>query len=279
ERKASVTPTTHELQDFKLACERLWLLDVQRCQPGVDYAVNMQKGKNSSWHKGDLAPDPLFRWVKDEVFERETFKHFISLLDNYEAHTGNAEVVTKEEKDEEDSFLKAVIETPIGQYLYQYLLKKQKVKSESDLKIFLQNMWFKLYSREVRGDSSPFEHVFVGEIRDGSVIGMHNWIQLFHEERNGKFDYAGYIKPRRRGTNSLKSGLDEEQLITIQFEWNGYLKPKGTSFVGASPEFELALYTLCHLFGQEDIDLTLGSYSVLIKNHKLKNGSIGSIYP
>ena len=150
ERKASVAPTTHELQDFKLACERLWLLDAQRCQPGVDYAINMQKGKNSSRHKGDLAPDPLFRWVKDEVFQRETFKHFISLLDNYEAHTGNTEVVTKEEKDEEESFLKAVIETPIGQYLCQYLLKKQKVKSEADLKNFLQNMWFKLYSREVK---------------------------------------------------------------------------------------------------------------------------------
>ena len=40
----------------------------------------------------------------------------------------------------------------------------------------LDDLWFKLYRREAAGDSSGFEHVFVGEIRDGAVIGLHNWL-------------------------------------------------------------------------------------------------------
>lgn len=60
----------------------------------------------------------------------------------------------------------------------------------------LQQMWFRNYSREVRDDSSGFEHVFVGEARDGKVIGLHNWIQFSNEERKGTLDYKGYIFPR-----------------------------------------------------------------------------------
>ena len=43
-------------------------------------------------------------------------------------------------------------------------------------------------------DSSGFEHVFVGETRgDGEVIGFHNWIQFYLQEKAGHVDYQGYI--------------------------------------------------------------------------------------
>ena len=38
----------------------------------------------------------------------------------------------------------------------------------------MDDKWFKLYRREARNDSSGFEHVFVGECRDGKVIGIIN---------------------------------------------------------------------------------------------------------
>ena len=45
-------------------------------------------------------------------------------------------------------------------------------------------------------DSSGFEHVFVGESRDKEVIGFHNWIQFYLQERRGNVDYQGYIRGR-----------------------------------------------------------------------------------
>lgn len=42
-------------------------------------------------------------------------------------------------------------------------------------------------------DSSGFEHVFVGETRSGSeIVGFHNWIQFYLQEKNSHLDYKGY---------------------------------------------------------------------------------------
>lgn len=45
-------------------------------------------------------------------------------------------------------------------------------------------------------DSSGFEHVFVGESRAKEVIGFHNWIQFYLQEKIGSVDYQGYIRGR-----------------------------------------------------------------------------------
>ena len=43
-------------------------------------------------------------------------------------------------------------------------------------------------------DSSGFEHVFVGETRgDKEVIGFHNWIQFYLQEKVGNVDYKGFM--------------------------------------------------------------------------------------
>lgn len=42
-------------------------------------------------------------------------------------------------------------------------------------------------------DSSGFEHVFVGETKSGTeIVGFHNWIQFYLQEKNGTLDYKGY---------------------------------------------------------------------------------------
>ena len=43
--------------------------------------------------------------------------------------------------------------------------------------------------------------------------------------------------------------------MTIQFAWGEEVKSVGTSFIGVSPEFEIALYTLCFLSDSEETEV------------------------
>ena len=42
-----------------------------------------------------------------------------------------------------------------------------------------------------------FEHVFVGESKNGEISGLHNWLQFHNLERSNELDYRGYIFPKR----------------------------------------------------------------------------------
>ena len=88
-----------------------------------------------------------------------------------------------------------------------------------------------------------------------------------------------YIKPRYRGTGMPESS---EQLITIQFQWHGEIKDQSSSFIGTSPQFELALYTLIFLAGEEKNILKCGPYAVEVTAFKYTSHGknlIGSVFP
>eukprot|EP00951_Prasinocladus_malaysianus_P033284 scaffold328826_cov32-Prasinocladus_malaysianus.AAC.1 len=161
----------------------------------------------------------------------------------------------------------------------------------------LFKVWFYSYSRgEASNASSGFEHIFIGEIdlKDGdeTVSGFHNWIQFYFgmpplrqlacifiysarslhsttllhalpEERQGDLDYQGYVLPRRVG-GAEPDG--DEQFLSVQFAWKGETKPVSGMFVGVSPEFEFALYTLLFYCGQwSDNVLQLGDFEVNVR--------------
>lgn len=69
-------------------------------------------GTRTSWRE-DKAKDPLFTWVSEEALKRPTYRSFISLLDNYETSTGEAEVVTPEEVQENWTFINAITGTKV----------------------------------------------------------------------------------------------------------------------------------------------------------------------
>jgi len=71
-------------------------------------------------------------------------------------------------------------------------------------------------------------------------------------------------------------------MLSVQFTWNGQLKDVSSMFIGTSPEFELALYTLCFLAGQEENIVQVGDYEVKIKVYRISSkygDKVGSAYP
>lgn len=262
----------------------LWNADENRLQPGEDYEIDLQ-GYTNPWKEGseDWAEHPLFAWVNEESLCRPTYKTFIALLDNYESETGLEEVVTEKEHDENWAFLDAIMETSVMKIAHNYLVEKGfSPEDPEEFKEQLDDIWFKLYKRSresLEFDSSAFEHVFVGESRGkSSVLGMHNWIQFYLQEKHGKVDYKGYI---RRGTPHD----DIPRLLSIQFSWKDDVKPVGSTFIGVSPEFEFAMYTVAFLYrGPEDddnIQISIGEdYQLDIIVHRFHgNTKLGTAYP
>ncbi|KAL2926626.1 Poly(U)-specific endoribonuclease-B [Bienertia sinuspersici] len=262
-----IEPSEEELSDYKIACAKLWELDYNRLTPREDYEIDVAEGKRID-DEEDMAEDNLFTFVSEDVLRKPTISRFCALLDNYNPYEGCKENETDEDVQEQIAFIEEISRTAPIKYLYKYLLCTELFTEDyEEFKTMLKDLWFTLYARGGTPESSSaFEHVFVGEIKERgeqSVSGFHNWLQFYHEEAEGE----RIIKPD-----------SESQLLTVQFEWHGVLKSISSMFVGVSPEFELALYTLCYFAGDEDNDVEVGPYPVNIKCYRLGN-HIGSTFP
>lgn len=65
--------------------------------------------------------------------------------------------------------------------------------SRSDLKQYLNDIWFRPYRRGQR-ESSGFQHVFMAEIKKDTVQGLHNWLYYLRQQNKGTINYIGYMK-------------------------------------------------------------------------------------
>lgn len=274
-----IEPTQKELSDLSKACSKLWELDLSRLVPGQDYEIDCGEGKKP-WQEGDMAQNSLFCWVSEDVFRRPTYARFCDLLDNYNPNQRASELVTSDEKHEETAFVEEISRTAPIKYLHKYLVAKGLVPYHYEgFKRKMKSLWFDLFDRSGTCDSSSaFEHVFVGEVKQRQtkeVSGFHNWIAFYLEEAKGTIDYQGYIFPRRRG----QIPASQTQLLTIQFTWNGVLKSLSSTLIGVSPEFEIALYTLCFYGGEQDNYIELGPYNVNMRCYRLEGDKIGSAFP
>ena len=120
----------------------------------------------------DNTPEKLFQFVCNKVGKLPTYKFFYQLLDNYIPQTGIPEEVDSHELKENQAFIKACLRTAPMIYTYNYLKKKNVFHGDfANFEKRLHEIWFDLYKREGNDDSSAFEHVFVGEVRDGVATG------------------------------------------------------------------------------------------------------------
>lgn len=74
---------------------------------------------------------------------------------------------------------------------------------------------------------------------------------------------------------------DDDHVLNVQFSWHGLVKPVASAFVGVSPEFEMAIFTILFLTSTEKTTtavVNLDEYQLEMVVHR-HGRSIGTAYP
>ncbi|XP_068226062.1 uridylate-specific endoribonuclease-like [Palaemon carinicauda] len=243
--------------DLRELTENLLSIDVNNV--GNCITVDHQ-GHGSS---GDLASRPYFSKVPAEILSRPTYAALIKLQDNYIPDVYKAEVSNPEEEAEQEAFLDAIMATEVMALAQAFIIEKQLYFGS--LRQKMKEIWFDFYSRGSKSvaGSSGFEHTFVGEIKQGEVSGLHNWVYFYNEEKDGNLDYEGWSK-----IVDL-NGLGE--IIENHFHWLNVPKRIGGMFTGTSPEFEIAVYTVCFLARQDtDCPIQMNGHKFKVETWTMK---------
>lgn len=223
-RACGVTDT-----ELKELSEELWQLDENRL-PETDYTLNLNT--------------KFFDYVDESHFEKTSFRRLLDMYDNYNPFTGTEEEECDHCRQEENAFLNTMLESAVLQAAWKFLSDRGLASTvESEFKEELRQYWFLPYSRSEGGplDSSGFEHVFVGEIKDNAVSGYHGWVKLYLDEKDGSFLFSNAL-------NSCSVRNEE-----FSHDWLGYPKTITSVFVGSSPEFQVSMITVCLLSRPNDV--------------------------
>ncbi|XP_029006819.1 uridylate-specific endoribonuclease A [Betta splendens] len=255
----ALSETLYSLDSNKASASQL-ILDTQALVPNSETSL-----------KKDLSPRPLFRSVDEKaLFSRPTYASLLALLDNYHRMTGQGEDFSPQQLAEQDTFLRETMSnTKLGRELFTFLQSKGIYASEKAFIQDLKMMWFGLYSRNNKQqDSSGFEHVFAGEIKGGKVSGFHNWVQFYLLEKKGQLNYYSH--------SFDGPWTSYPDVLGMQFTWDGYFKQIGSSMIGASPEFDFAVFSLCYITRPgKQCRVSVGGKNLSIQTYTWDNSSYG----
>ncbi|XP_059141853.1 uridylate-specific endoribonuclease-like [Physella acuta] len=248
--------------------EELWASDVNRLSSS-DVTVNYQT-KVPDGTKTDNSTEKLFTYVNEAKLGSGTYKLLSNLMNNYDPVKGARETATTAELAEDNAFLDAILATKVMEKLLNYLTCRGIVKNKAALRTTLKKLWFNLYSRNRKGttlDTCGFEHMMVGEYKDRKTVnGFHNWVSFYQKEKAGTLNYFGYVSQAN------------PSIIGAAFSWDNRVKTLGSFFIGVSPEFELAIYSLCFLSHPGGVcNISLNGSPVRIVSYS-KDGHIATAY-
>jgi poly(U)-specific endoribonuclease len=241
--------------------DKMWSIDEDKAQPG-DIVLDWGNKVSGS---SDASPNPLFKSVNENLFNRPVYKQLITI---YNDSLFIPQVCTAEaamsglRKAQLDAYLQLLSNTSVFQEAYKYL--QTAGHGGSSFADFYKNtlfpLWFGTYSR-CKGPlgSSGWEHVYSGEWKGEEIDGQHNWVRYYLLEKAGQINYHGYFS-------------HENDLIgTFQYTWQSYLKKKGGFLISTSPAFDLSILTTCvlaHSGGNACKFNVNGNYVVVTSYHQ-----------
>jgi poly(U)-specific endoribonuclease len=182
----------------------------------------------------------LFANVNEELLKKDSYAKLLALRKYFNPQTGVAEQQSAAKAQAIEAFIDTIWKTPVFGWLVSFLRAKNHPWSTSPatLRAAIKQIWFDNFSRKFgKLDSSAFEHVFMGEEKNGEVSGMHSWPIMYELERTAseKFDYRGFFKKRY------------DLIAEINLMWRGFEKKTGSFFANTSPAFDFSLLTVCFL--------------------------------
>ncbi|KAL4217469.1 hypothetical protein ACF0H5_023919 [Mactra antiquata] len=255
-----------QLSDFMAS---LWHSDTNAAR---SVSVNLQ-GHTSTGSTSDRASGRLINNVDDYyLLNKPTYSALVSLLNNYNRHIGSSEYSTSTERSEITHFLDVISKTSVMQKAHQFLHQHGYVGSTwSSFETNLREIWFETYPRHGSTyDSSGFEHVFVGETDTNEVVGFHNWIQFHLQEKAGHVNYMGYIFSK------------QPRVLGVHFEWYDKTKSLGSFMYGTSPEYDMAMFTVCYYARRnQGCDFTVDGHNIHVQTYDTTHGGghhLGSAY-
>lgn len=204
-----------------------------------------------------------------------TYQAVKSLFDNYNRKQYIPEDKTPEEIAEEDNLIDLVVASNCMK-----VVQTKMELSPAEMKVHLKELWFTFFDLSSSRDLSFFEHIVVGEIKDGKVSGQHFWyswllfyhdIPLTHDSNSNSISYHSTYRKT-------------DEVLTAKYDWwiNAQRFKKGTGgfFLNCSIECLMAICTLRYYLGPGDehmpITLNNRNYDLVLY---VNNGHPRSVFP
>ncbi len=195
----------------------------------------------------------------------ESYKLVETLFNNYVLDQTKSEVDTieehKVEQQEIQSFIEYVYKTPPMQTAREYYSQRAKKQvTDDEWWSIIERVWFAQFDSNKNKDLSGFEHVIVGEQKQGKVQGYHFWYKYYLDEQFVPGALPSSNPPATPPQDTIhflgwKGKLNSSpDCVTLSFVWEAFdykakkyrklTKPIGGFWVGLSVEGLMAIGTV-----------------------------------
>jgi len=184
-----------------------------------------------------------------------TYKLAKTLFNNYTLDQTKEENDLPEETAEVQEFLEAVHDCPPMQVARAYVAAQRgEAISKDQWWAIVERMWFERFNMGNNKDLSGFEHVVVGEQKQGKLGGYHAWYKYYLDERFRRDDADDTVTDTIKFISWKGPPENSPEVVTLSFEWRAFdyeaqqfrklTKPIGGFWIGPSIAGLLALGTV-----------------------------------
>ena len=185
--------------------------------------------------------------------KQKVYDAVVALFDKYTLDERKPEHNFPEEQQEITDFIKMILDCPPVQVARDFLAAQITAQggqpyTDDEWRTVIRRVWFEQFSQGNNPDLSAFEHVFVGEQKNGTLEGYHFWYKYYLDEH---FRDPG-AGDQRNLLNFLRLfKTDPPDVVTLGYrvqmfdyearQYRPLTKPKGGFFVGPSPAGLIAM--------------------------------------